>query len=90
MCLKTKTIVFVAGAITAVCVTQNGTLLLVDRKTKTVFEYRMTSDRYRFSPLSKFGQETLTDPLDCVQMKDGRVAVTDGKDGHSVKVCAVH
>ena len=67
-------------------VTRNGNLLLVDRKSMTVYEYKMLSRNYRFSLQSKFGQDTLTDPVDCVQMVDGRVAVTDGKIGHSIKV----
>ena len=79
-----KTVVL--GYIVGLSVTREGNLLFIDEKTDSILVFTMTAQNYKFSYTTKFGQDTLNSPCACVQMSDGRVAVTDGKTGHSIKV----
>ena len=67
-------------------ITAAGHLLAVDNQSNSVFHYAFNGNKYHFRLVCKFGESCLRDPLDVAQMRDGRVVVTDGKGGHSVKV----
>ena len=72
---------------TGVCISRtSGQFIATDNQSKCVYHYTMVGDKYRFNMCAKYGESKLSEPLDVTQLADGRVAVTDGKAGHSVKV----
>ena len=65
--------------------THDNTLIAVSNETKLVHRYQI-SDNYDLDQGEKIGHTNLKDPWDVAQLPDGRIAVCDGEEGHSVKV----
>ena len=72
---------------TGLCISRwSGQFIAVDSQAKCVCHYNLTGGNYRFHLLTTYGQGNLSEPIDVTQLQDGRVVVTDGKAGHSIKV----
>ena len=60
-------------------------LFIVNANKREVSRYTIEKDS-KIQFLQSYGSKKLKQPLDVDQMPDGRIVVSDGKEGHSVKV----